>query len=146
AFASLSLVGDAIWNWWLLWVFVSVAAALVSPTVWAAAVSGLFHASRGLALAVALSGSGLSIIAVPAVATAMVENFGWRSAYPGIAATWALATLPILYLFFHGATDRAAAVAEAPAAASLPGLTAREGFRSRKYVTLALAACALILV
>lgn len=148
AFASLALASNLIWSWWGLWLLVSISAAFVSPTVWASAVSGLFHRSRGLAIAVAMSGSGLAVVTVPAITSALLDNFGWRSTYVGIGGIWACVTIPLLWLFFQGAQDRQrlAAASTKHAAVPLPGMTAREGFCSFKYIRLAVAVCVLIFV
>lgn len=141
-FASLSLVSANIWSWWAAWLIVSSSAVFISPTVWAAAVSSLFEKSRGLALAVVLSGTALSSMVVPAIGNTLVGQFGWRGAYIGISLSYAVVTLPLLLLFFYGASDRPHRQAEAPAL--LSGMSAREGFRSRKYLSLALGAAALM--
>lgn len=148
-FASLSLVSANILSWWAAWLIVSTSAVFISPTVWAAAVSSLFHKSRGLALAVALTGTALSSMAVPALGHTLVEQLGWRGAYVGISLSYAVVTLPLLWLFFYGASDRQRGHARSgvePAAptAVLSGMTAREAFLSRKYLSLSLGAAALM--
>lgn len=146
-FASLSLVNANIWSWWAVWLIVSTSAVFISPTVWAAAVSSLFQKSRGLALAIVLSGTALSSIVVPAIGHSLVEHFGWRAAYVGISLSWAIVTLPLLMLFFFGASDRLRQRPDRQADTAvqvLPGMTAREGFRSPKYLSLSLGAAALM--
>ncbi len=143
AFALLSLAGPSIWSWWGLWLLLAVATAFVAPTVWAAAVTSRFRASRGLALAVALSGSGVSIVVVPMVASWALQRFGWRGGYVAISLLWACVALPLLWLWFRGASDRDAALEAAP---PLTGLPARQVFRSFKYARLTIAACSLLTI
>ena len=56
-------------------------AAFLKPTVWATAVSSLFDAGRGLALALMLSGTALCSTLTPIVGTYFVATLGWRQAY-----------------------------------------------------------------
>ena len=106
------------------------------PTVWIAAVAGRFNAGRGLAVAVALSGSGIGTFFAPIVANAMVEDYGWRGGYIGLAAIWAVVVLPLILLFFHGPgpSPRAGGInAGEQSAPVLPGLTRQAGFRSPTF-------------
>lgn len=99
------------------------------PTVWTATVSGLFSAGRGLALAVVLSGTGISASLVPLIANHFVEHFGWRTAYLALGGGWGLIVLPLVLLFFRGASDRPKG--SEPASKDIqPGLTMRQGFTS----------------
>ncbi|MCW1431261.1 MFS transporter [Novosphingobium sp. JCM 18896] len=141
--ALMSAVAGELWQWWSLWLIVGLAASAM-PTVWLTPISSLFQSGRGLAVAIALSGSGISTSLVPIVANQLLANYGWRGAYLGLGAIWAAVTLPLIVLFFRGsarpqpATGQAAATTEP--SAPLPGLTAREGFTSPKFYKLALAA------
>ena len=143
AYALMSQVAGSLWHWWGLWALVGVALAAM-PTVWLTAVTGRFNVSRGLAVAVALSGTGLSNFIVPVITVGLVELYGWRGGYIGLAAIWAACVLPLAILFFRGAGEPAAAKADAtrPEAApgspgaALPGLSARQGFRSPSFYKL----------
>jgi predicted MFS family arabinose efflux permease len=109
------------------------------PTVWLTAVTGRFNVSRGLAVAVALSGTGLSNFIVPVITVALVEHYGWRLGYVGLAAIWAACVLPLALLFFRGANEPGAAKADdssGPSAPALPGLSAPQGFRSPSFYKL----------
>lgn len=142
--ALMSAVAGELWQWWSLWLIVGLAASAM-PTVWLTPISSLFQSGRGLAVAIALSGSGISTSLVPIVANQLLANYGWRGAYLGLGAIWAAVTLPLIVLFFRGsARPQQPAAGQATAAtepsAPLPGLTAREGFASPKFYKLALAA------
>lgn len=140
--ALMSLVGGSLWHWWGLWIVVGLSSAAM-PTVWLTPISSLFRAGRGLAVAITLSGSGISTSLVPIVANRFLEHYGWRGAYIGLAVVWAAVVLPLVLLFFRNAAPSASPArgpsSEQPAA-PLPGLTAREGFASAKFCKLALAA------
>lgn len=142
ALMLMSTTGASIWSWWSLWLLVGLATAAM-PTVWTATISGLFHAGRGLALAVVLSGTGISASLVPVIGNFFVEHFGWRSAYLALGGCWTLVVLPLVVLFFRGEADserrRGGGKADA-SAEPLPGLTVREGFRSPAFYKISLVA------
>src|SRR3546814_11351156 len=63
--AFLSLAQQPIWTWWALWTFLASASLFIKPTVWIAAVTSLFSASRGLSLAVTLCSTRIASSFVP---------------------------------------------------------------------------------
>jgi len=137
--AGLALVSGELWQWLAAWAVIGLAAAAM-PTVWLAPIPARFSASRGLAVAVVLSGSGLSTFLVPMIAHALVESHGWRGGYVGLAAIWAAVTLPLVALFFGGGSGaRGASRSETPERAALPGFTAAQGFASANFWKLFLA-------
>jgi MFS family permease len=148
AIASLSLAGPSIWSWLVLWFFVAVTTLGLKPTVWSAAVSSSFTASRGMALAIMLCGTGVASSIVPVLTHRLIEEVGWRGAYQALAGSFALFVLPLLWFFFHDARQphssratRSGAEREAVADPSLMnGWTLREGLRRRQFYQLGLAA------
>ncbi len=139
-YAMLSQVTGGLWNWWASWALIGIAISAM-PVVWLTAVSGRFNASRGLAIAVALSGTGLANFLVPPITNVLVEHYGWRGGYLGLASIWAVIVLPLALLFFRGAGEQKATAASPPPSDKLlPGLTAREGYRSASFWKLFFAA------
>lgn len=106
ATAMLGLAGPNIWYWRALWLPVSFAVVLIQPSVWTAAVTSLFDKGRGLALAVTLCGASVSAIITPPLTYYLIETFGWRLAWAGVGAFWALLTLPLALSFLTSARDR----------------------------------------
>ncbi len=139
AFAMLSLTGPAIATWWAVWLLIGISALMLKPTVWSTAVSSHFTIGRGLALAVMLCGTGLASASIPPLTYSLIEAFGWRGAYIGLGGIFAVLVIPILYFFFydirHESRDKQRSSPE-----SFPGWTAREGFRTRQFYQLAMAA------
>jgi MFS family permease len=106
AVALLSFAGQALWTWWLLWLLVGFGHLLIKPTVWVAAITGLFAKSRGLALAIALSASGLAASLGPILTVLLLENYGWRTAYLALGGLAAASGIPVIALFFWSARDK----------------------------------------
>jgi len=147
--ASLSMTTSAISSWWFLWLTVGITSTAVTPAVWSAGVSGLFTASRGLALAITLTGTGLGTMLVPIVGTFFLGLYGWRGAYLCIALTWAVTVIPVIFLFFHGAQDKVRSgkidpgdAPENPRAA----VSRRDALTSPRFYMIAVASCGITLV
>lgn len=145
AIAVLSRANADIWSWWLLWGGIAITGLFVGPTVWTAAVSRLFTEGRGFALAVTLCGTGIGSSLTPILSDYLVNRFGWRGAYVGLAGSWGLLTVPLILLCFRGGGPDTAGLTETPSI-SLPGFTAREGLRRASFYKIAVAALAICLV
>ncbi|MBX3510337.1 MAG: MFS transporter [Hyphomonadaceae bacterium] len=142
AYALLGTTSAAITHWLSLWVLIGIGAACIKPTVWTSAVSSRFDRSRGVAIAVTISGSGVAATVIPPLATWFITNDGWRSAFAGVGFVWAVAVLPFLILFFRGSQDRQKKGAPAGAGYAgdqLPGLSVAEGLRSPAFAKLGFA-------
>lgn len=154
ALAALSLAQQPIWTWCILWLFLAFAFLFVSPTVWVAAITSLFSASRGLALGVVLSATGLTALVTPFLTYTLVANFGWRLAFVFLGGLAAVITLPLIYIFFSSAKDQGwrknstvrVIGSNHPATSALAGVSAREGLRSTAFIKLALVAALMSLI
>lgn len=118
--ALLSLARQPLWTWWLLWLLVAFGHLLIKPTVWVTAITSLFSKSRGLALATALSASGLAASVVPIVTALLLESFGWRTAYLMLGGMIGLISVPIIGLFFWSARDKRSTFAPAAPKSTAP--------------------------
>jgi predicted MFS family arabinose efflux permease len=125
-------------SWLLLWVLLGLGNMLILPTVWTKAINHYFDANRGLALALALCGTGIAAAFVPSLTNGLVEHFGWRHAYVGLGLIGAAITFPIVCLLF-----RLPAEDGAPGQAAVPrqvqGVSARDGFAQPRFLKLAAA-------
>ncbi|WP_374283873.1 MFS transporter [Novosphingobium sp.] len=97
----LGAVGQPLWQWWALCLVMATAQGFVTQTIWISAVVGWFQRSRGLAIAVALSGVGLGSFAWPILAAMALEQFGWRWTFFALAAGWAALMVPTFLLGFR---------------------------------------------
>lgn len=142
AIAMLGTATGSMANWFLLWALLALGAASIQPTVWTSAVASRFDSSRGLAIAVTISGAGVAASIVPGLTTWLTANYGWRSAYAGLGLLWAIAVLPMLLLFFRGAHDKSVKGADKGtrlAGDLLPGVTVKQGLRMPAFYQLSLA-------
>ena len=100
ALAAIALAGPSIWSWLGLYALLALALLCIYPSVWTAAIAVRFDRNRGLALALALSGTGIASALVPYLAARLIEAYGWRGAYIGLGALSVLAVFPLVALFF----------------------------------------------
>ncbi len=106
-FATLSQVTPSIGSYWAIWAFLAVGIAFSSPLVWSTGITSRFHYRRGSALALMFCGSSLSQALAGPMGVALIDSFGWRGAYIGIAAVTAVVTLPVAWFLFYDARDLA---------------------------------------
>ncbi|MDO6414583.1 MFS transporter [Sphingomonas sp. BIUV-7] len=139
----LGAVGPSIWSWWAVWGLIAVGNLFIQPSVWTAAISGMFSAGRGLALAIALCGSGIGSMITPYLSYTLISHFGWRLGFVGLSSFWGFIAIPLVYFLFTSIKDiarkipgraAAAVLTAAPAAA-----TGRRQLLSWKFMRLAAA-------
>ncbi|HEX7819127.1 MAG TPA: MFS transporter, partial [Sphingobium sp.] len=138
-FATLSLTSPSIWSWWLLWGLVGFCGLGIKPALWTTAVASLFSRSRGLALAVTLSGTGLGSFFTPLLTTWLIEAYGWRMAFIGLSLVFGGIGFPLIFFFFHDARYKQQAGQVVPIPAR-HGMAMRESLLSRQFLSLTLAA------
>lgn len=71
------------------------------PITWTRVIVQWFDAARGLALGLSLVGTGLGATFLPSLTTWMLQAFGWRAAYVGLAALPALVALPVAFFLLQ---------------------------------------------
>jgi len=121
AFAALSFADGSFSQWMVLWFIYGLAALLIQPTVWAAAISSTFNAGRSLALSLALSGMSMALIVVPPLTEWLISSFGWRSAYIWLAATFGIPALVMSFFFLYSAKDRQRLMRSSQSGVGQPG-------------------------
>jgi MFS family permease len=149
ALALLSTATSSIVSWWALYALLGVASMFIFPMVWTSAINARFDRNRGLALAVALAGTGISASILPFLATWLLGLQGWRGAYVTIGLLCFLVAFPLTFFLF----DRNGRPAQQAPDSSLKAanrLVVRGQLFSARYLKLlgaalffSLAACAL---
>lgn len=109
AFMAFALNNGSVTLYLTLWGILALAGAGTLPITFTRAVSNWFNEKRGLALGVALIGTGISGAMVKIYAGWMIAEFGWRAAYIGVGALPLLIALPIALLLFRDVDDPKAA-------------------------------------
>jgi MFS family permease len=105
------------------------------PTGYIKSISSYFDKQRGLAIGIAVSGTGIGTALLPQYAQWLITNMGWRMAYVGLAVVLVVIAVPSVLLFVREPEDSPMARARkaGSGAAVLPGLSAREAVLSRTF-------------
>lgn len=135
-------LATALWQVYLLYGLVlAFGAIIVAPLGASALVTNWFTASRGRALTLATLGTSFGQLVLPRLAAAVIEGYGWQSAYR-VFALALLVAMPMIYFLvvdrpedvglqpYGGPTDQGG-----PAAPAVP-LTSREVLRNRAFWTI----------
>jgi MFS family permease len=97
AYFAASLL-DQLWQFYLLiGAAVGIGVAMTGMVPASAMLSRWYHARLSRAIGIAFSGTGAGIIVFVPIAQALVEHYGWRSAYQTLGAAL-LVVLPVLLL------------------------------------------------
>lgn len=133
-FAALSLTPASIGAFYAIWLVVGFAGGGSTPVTWTRAINGWFVENRGLALAITLLGTGITAAFLPTLAIWLIEHFGWRWAFVGIALLPLAVALPIAIAWFRDPpTHAATAGGGAPAHRVEGGVTLGEAVRSYRF-------------
>ncbi len=106
-----------------------------SAVVYVALVTSWFDRMRGLAIGIAMAGSGVSAIIAPKFMIPYIAEAGWRMGYQALAIAM-LVTLPLV-LFGAKNKEDGPVTGHGPAP-SMEGLTLREALRTARFWRLAL--------
>lgn len=110
------------------WLLMSLAGGGTTPVVYTRAVNMWFDKGRGLALGLALAGSGISGIFGPPFLTGLIRDYGWKGAYQALAVLTLVIAFPILFLLFRERkVDNALPEHQS---ANLPGMDVPEAIRT----------------
>ena len=108
------------------------------------AVQRWFVKRRGFASGLAVSGIGIGTLVMPLLASWLISNFGWRTAYLALGALASVIGVGMSLLIVNNPHDKGVGpdgvtlLAEAPIA-SKAGLSVREAVKSRQFAFLFLA-------
>ncbi len=132
-FALISTATGSQANWIILWLIMGAVAMPVQSTVWTAAISNSFQASRGLALGISMCGASLAAALFPWLGAVLIRNFGWQKAMHYEALIWIAVSFPFMFLAFRGVRDKQPAVVRLEAKSLEPGMTLKQALRSSVF-------------
>ena len=134
AFLLLSQIGGNIGMFWIGFGLMALVGSGAATVPFARIIVSNFDRNRGLALGLAMIGTGVSAVILPIVLVPYVAINGWRSGFVVLAITMLLA-VPLLLYLLRGArrADTHAAAATAP---PREGKSLAEAARTREFWTL----------
>ena len=131
--------GD-LWMLFLAYGMMALLGAGTIPVTWTRAIATSFFKRRGLALGLALTGTGICASVVPHYTVWLTDQFGWRGAYVGLALVPLLLAWPTLYFLFRPLDAHSQTENHEPenSAALESGLTLGEAVRGYRFWVLLL--------
>lgn len=135
----------ALWQLYLAYGLMSVLGLGAGAIGWTTLISARFEKARGLALGIALSGTGLCAALMPQIAQLGISFFGWRGAYILLAAFALFVVLPAC-LWLLPDNPVAASDKTMDGAPSSDGLSAAHAVRHWRFWVLGTSTAAIYLV
>lgn len=134
AVAACAMMTGSIWQLYLLYAAMALLGSGAGAVSWTYLIASRFHASRGLALGVALSGTGLAAAVTPQIAAAGLASGGWSASYLWLAGVCFVIVLPLCLIALPRRSAEAAEDGNATAKAGpLTGYTLAEAVRDRAF-------------
>lgn len=149
ATASFGLANGSPVQWACLWVVYGLAHISMMMSIWTGAVTQVFDKGRGLALGLALAGSGVVSTIIPSLATWLIDVVGWRQAYLVLALAWGGPTFLLCWFFLRdkaGLPRRTLREKKEAELGELQGLTIPEAWRDRGLWSVAIATLLVMLM
>ena len=143
-FALMPLMGRSIWWFYLMCGLLPIAGMGTMHITWTHLVNLWFDRNRGLALALMLSGTGLTAVVVPSAVTWAITRWNWQAAFVLLALLPVVVTLPLALRWMETPeAQRKAAAAAAIGGAAPPklnvGMVLGEALRSPRFWALNIA-------
>ena len=101
-FVALSQAGPSLSSYYAGWLLVALLGCATTPLAWTRAIGMHFDQARGLALGLALTGTGFAGIFGPIAMQRVLAAYDWRAGYLAMAAFVVLVVLPIAALGLRG--------------------------------------------
>lgn len=131
-FVALGLFTTNLATFYALALAIGVIGAGTTSVTWSRAIMAWFEARRGLALGLALTGSGVAGAILPIYATWLEAAFGWRVAYTGLAVLPGLLALPAAFVLLR-MPGQSTHAAQGAAGVQSEGVTLRAALADRRF-------------
>lgn len=129
-FLLLTQLNGSIAMFWAAWLMMSLVGGGTTPVLWTRTVGLWFDRGRGLALGLALAGSGIAGLLGPSLITKAILTWGWQAGYLAVGVFILVVAMPLIALLFKEQPQRAARADESNVpAVVLDGYTPAEAVR-----------------
>jgi len=141
-YAALTQLEGTLGVFYAAWLALSLIGGGTTPVVWTRTVNIWFDRGRGLALGVALAGSGVAGIFAPVLINRVIADYGWQAGYLALGAFILLVSVPAIAVLLQErpttpATASQSGKVEEPAA-PMPGLVLAEALREVAFWKIAI--------
>jgi MFS transporter, OFA family, oxalate/formate antiporter len=130
---SITLTKGNLSIFYLMWLLIGILGGASIPISWTRAVNGWFVKNRGLALAIALSGTGVANLIINAVLPYLIQSYSWRTGVIALGLSTLFIGVPIaLLLFREPKTEERPAPSSSDAGVHV-GASVREALREPRF-------------
>lgn len=126
AYLSLGKLTSSLTTYYASAALLAILGSGTTPVTWTKALSGWFDRQRGLALGIALAGTGVAAFAVPPYVAKILSTADWRAAYLSLMV-FPLAALPLVFFLLK---DPPGQGSNKTPGITLPGVDFSEALRS----------------
>jgi MFS family permease len=140
-YAALTRLDGSIATFYASWLALSLIGGGTTPVVWTRTVNLWFDRGRGLALGLALAGSGVAGVFAPVLTTRVIADYGWQAGYLVIGAFIACIAVPVIALLLQDKPPVVIPHAQDVAQATnteVAGLTLHESLRTVAFWKIAI--------
>ncbi len=99
--AAIPVFAERLWTLWLLFLLIGFFGSGANALPYLRCISTWFDRRRGLAIGVAMGGSGMGFVYVPPVIQYFIAEYGWRAGYFFLSFVVVFITLPILWFLLR---------------------------------------------
>ena len=130
-----SQIEGELWMLFLAYGMMALLGAGTIPVTWTRAIATSFFKRRGLALGLALTGTGICASVAPHYTVWLTDHYGWRGAYVGLALVPLVLAWPMLYFLFKPLDTHSDSKPEEPDTRAVleNGLTLGEAIRGYRF-------------
>ncbi|MCE4552899.1 MFS transporter [Roseateles cellulosilyticus] len=115
--------------WQANWFLFAVLGIGTTPLTWSRGIGAWFDKRRGMALGIALSGTGVTALVAPPLMNQIVTSHGWRAGYVVVALAIVLFAMPVVWWLFREKPRAEPGVA----AGEGEGLSVGQALRTRQF-------------
>lgn len=137
--ASLALMTGPHWQLMLCFFLMGFLGAGTGGLIFSRVIGSWFHRGRGLAIGIALSGSGASAFVTPLLAQWLLSFTGWREMVLVFALLVVIIAVPVVFVCLRPRAAAAAGTESGPAG-TLYGVTRGEALKDYRFYILLIAA------
>ena len=98
---ALAASDESLPRWYATWALLSLGGAGTLPVTWTRAITARFARRRGLALGIALMGTGLFGFVGKPLTGLLIDRFGWRGAFVGVGLLPIALGVPVALALFR---------------------------------------------
>lgn len=126
----LGLVTGSLWTQYLAWFLMAFFALGTLPVTWTRGIATWFDKGRGLAMGLALMGTGLAGYMLTKFTPTLIDQLGWRQAYFALGLLVPVIAMPLVIGWFR---EKPSATGDVPRKEDLPGFSVKQVLKNYRF-------------